>query len=129
MTLRYLEAAPATVAQQNARLWTVYEAEQRAARKLRPEDSLDTRAGVPLPLAQAITNGDNGYVLPIESDDRAIAALPLDAYALAAQGRGGVDLTGNKDATELDTRLRVLVDGSRVATSTADAPLGEPRSR
>jgi hypothetical protein len=112
--MRYLEATPVNAALQSARLWTLYEAEQRAARGLRPGDSLDIETrydarGAPtsrtLPLAEARTTGANGYALPIVSDDNAIAGLPLDEYALAQQGRGGVDLRGHKDETELDPRL------------------------
>lgn len=111
--MTYLEATPSTVTQQNGRLWMLYDAEQRAARGLKPGDSLDTRGGVPLPLAQAITNGSNGYVLPVVSDDGAIAAIPLDAYAITKDGQGGVDLRTAKDEGALDARIRskLALDG------------------
>lgn len=125
MTDRYLETTPATAAQQNARLWTLYDAEQRAARGLRPTDSLDTRAGVPVPLAQAVTNGTNGYALLITSDDGVVAALPLDDFAVAAQGRGGVDVRGHKDEASLDARIRTKL---APATRLAAPPLGNPRT-
>lgn len=127
--MRYLEATRAAAEQQSARLWTVYEAQERAARGLLPAESLDTRNGVRLPLAQAVTNSANGYVLPIVSDDGAVAALPLDDWALAQQGRGGVNVAGHKDESALDTRLRDRLDPSRPATTTPGGPLGNPRPR
>ena len=117
--MKYLEGTRLALAQQNARLWTAYEAEQRAARGLRADQSLDVRDGVPLPLAQAVTNGANGYALPIVAVDDSIAALPLDDWALAQQGRGGVDVRGSKDEAALDARI---ADRMRTRDATAVAP-------
>lgn len=105
MTMRYLEGTPAALAQQNERIGARYDAEQRAARGLRPDQALDTRGGVPIPYGDRITRPEDGYATLLVSSDGAIAALPLDDFALAQQGRGGVDVRGNKDAGELDARL------------------------
>ena len=115
--MKFLEGSPTTVAQLSARLYALWEADQRAARGLLPGDSLDvettydTGRGISrvLPLAEARTNGLNGYVLPVVSQDAAIAALPLDDFALAQQGRGGVDVRGHKDEAALDARIRAKI--------------------
>ncbi|HMI94766.1 MAG TPA: hypothetical protein VK509_25505 [Polyangiales bacterium] len=123
--MRYLESTPLTLAQQNTRLWTAYEAEQRAARRLRADQSLDVRDGVPLPLAQAVTNGTNGYALTIVAADSTIAALPLDDWALAQEGRGGIDLSAQKDEAALDSRILDRLRSTREGSATAP-PLGLP---
>lgn len=116
MALRYLEGPPATLQQQADRLF----ARLRAERGVAAGDSLDietvfTRDGPVsrvLPLAEARTLR---YAEVIVADDRTVAALRLDDWAIAQQGRGGVDISGHKDEAELDARLRERVAAPETA--------------
>lgn len=124
---RFLEGTPAALRQQSVRIGARYDAEQRAARGLRADQALDTRAGAPVPYAERVTRPENGYAPVLVSDDGEIAALPLDDYALSQQGRGGVDVRGHRDERELDARVRDRVRAPADANVRASARAGTPR--
>lgn len=119
--MRYLEGQKASLESTDAKLWAAYEAEERAARGLRPDQALDSIRAVPLPLEKAITHGTNGYVLALESSDKQIAALPLDEWALSQDGSNGVVLTGHKAEADLDPRLKPTVEVATGADAEASA--------
>lgn len=99
--MRYLQGTPAQMLGPATSLWNRYNSETRVARGLTPQQSLDRRDGVILPLAQAVTTS---YVAPIVSDDGAIAAIPLLDEELAA--RAGVNTSGALEEAALDERIR-----------------------
>lgn len=118
MATRYLQVTKARARAEAARIFARYEQQERQARGLRGDQALDTRAGAPLPASQAITTR---YCEPVEIDDADLAALPLDDWALEQQGRGGVDVRGHVDESELDARVRQRLERDRPG-----APSGSP---
>jgi hypothetical protein len=109
MALKYLQTDPTTAADQQAKLWAVYEAEQRAARGLKAGDSLDRRDGVVLPLAQAITVR---YADVRVAADNSLAALPVDDYAQSKDGVGGLSLSAAVTADKLDPKVAPPTDAT-----------------
>ena len=117
--MQYLEATPLVVADQQAKLFAQYLEQERAARGLKPTDSLDVEIryvdGKPirrvLPMTEAVTTR---YVDPVVSDDQLIAAIPLDDFALAQHGKGGVDLSTSKDESALDARLQAKLSAQPI---------------
>ena len=96
----YKELTPQAARTTADLIWQAYLTRECAARGLPPGSSLDTRQGVTVP---AITVR---YVEPIVSDDETVAALPVDAFTLAQDGKNGIDVKGAVEADQLSARLR-----------------------
>ena len=124
MSARYLEGSRAALRTQNNRLYAEWERQLRVEQGLRTDQAVDHYMGVPLPREKQVTSGDNGYALMLESEDGAVAALPLDDWAQQQQGKAGIDVRGHKDESALDARLR-----DRERRKVGDGRVGGPRPR